>query len=258
MSDVTLSGLLRSRYPAENGYACLFEVGNATGAKCRRHADAIVISLWPSRGLEITGFEFKESRADWLTELKQPEKANGVMQYCDRWYLLTRTSGIAKRDELPINWGWMTIQDASLKTKVAAPALMPIPLDRHFVAALGRRMSESSVDKSQLDEAYRNGHKFTTATVNQQIAVAVRGVKTELDNLRLRVSGFEEASGIRIDGWDAGRIGETVRKYLQGHYMPPRESLDRMAEAARRCLKIIEDCQVQEDRARSQEMTKGE
>ena len=41
-----------------------FEVGNSTGADCRRHADAVAINAYPSRGFEVRGFEIKVSRSD--------------------------------------------------------------------------------------------------------------------------------------------------------------------------------------------------
>lgn len=55
--------LIKNRYG--NGYLVLGEVRWATGygKQSERRADAIVMSLWPSRGLTVTGFEFKASRA---------------------------------------------------------------------------------------------------------------------------------------------------------------------------------------------------
>lgn len=41
---------LHKRY-ADTGYAVLREVGDATGMRQTRWADAICMSLWPSRGL---------------------------------------------------------------------------------------------------------------------------------------------------------------------------------------------------------------
>ena len=52
-----------------------FEVGNGTGARLRRHADAVAICNYPSRGYEIRGFEIKVSRNDLKSELDNCAKA---------------------------------------------------------------------------------------------------------------------------------------------------------------------------------------
>ncbi len=50
---------LPRRYP-QTEYALFSQVRNATGFASRiRTADAIALSLWPSRGLALYGFEFK-------------------------------------------------------------------------------------------------------------------------------------------------------------------------------------------------------
>lgn len=54
-----------ARIYSQPEWAILFDVGNATGGRATRRADAVAMSLWPSRGLELYGFEIKVSRADW-------------------------------------------------------------------------------------------------------------------------------------------------------------------------------------------------
>ena len=93
-----LMNALRNKYDDNgNAFAFMEQVGNATGWECNRHADAIVVSLWKSRGLEIMGFETKVSRSDWLKELKQPEKADEISKYCHRWYLVVGDESIVQR-----------------------------------------------------------------------------------------------------------------------------------------------------------------
>ena len=45
--------------------------------------DAVIMSLWPSRGLELHGVEIKVSRADWKREAADPAKAEAIAAYCD-------------------------------------------------------------------------------------------------------------------------------------------------------------------------------
>ena len=95
---------LRDRYkPPE--YAFLEEVRNDAGFDASRSCDAIAMSLWPSRGLDLQGFEIKASRSDWLRELKDPAKAEAVCKFCDFWWLAVGDAGIVLDGELPVSWG---------------------------------------------------------------------------------------------------------------------------------------------------------
>lgn len=62
---------LRQKFPAQE-YALFFEVRSATGFPGRlRSADALAMSLWPSRGLELHGFEIKVSLQKVLTDFER-------------------------------------------------------------------------------------------------------------------------------------------------------------------------------------------
>lgn len=183
-----------------NGYACLFEVSNGTGSHARRSADAVVMNLWPSRGMEIVGYEHKVSRSDWLHELKQPEKAWPVMQYCDRWILLA-APGVARAEEIPINWGWHEFDGEKLKVRKQPPALTPKPLDRTFVAAMVRRpvreveaMVKSAVDKKRQE---------LEADINRRIEQAVSRRVSAAEEVMKKVAEIKEATGIELTGWSA-------------------------------------------------------
>jgi len=53
--------------------------------------------LWPSRGLHLMGFEIKAGRGDWLRELKDPGKAEGIAAYCDQWWVVAPAEVIVPR-----------------------------------------------------------------------------------------------------------------------------------------------------------------
>ena len=118
---------LKTKYD-DNGqsYAFMEQVGNATGWKCNRHADAIAVSLWKSRGLAIFGFEVKVSRQDWIKELKNPGKAEPIAQYCNQWYLVVGDKDIVQFGELPMNWGLM-IPHTKNTLKIVKPFKIKIP-----------------------------------------------------------------------------------------------------------------------------------
>src|ERR1051326_3693427 len=135
MTTPELRNLIRARY-APPEYGLLFEVGDATGAATSRHADAVAMSIWPSRGLEVIGMECKVYRSDWTKELRNPAKAESIWQYCDRWYLVVSDKDMVKEGELPPTWGLLAPKGNSLRIVVDPPKLGPKPLTRSFVAAM--------------------------------------------------------------------------------------------------------------------------
>src|SRR5215831_12205622 len=85
-SDICIG--MRKRYCAPE-WALFFNVANGTGARTYRYADAMGMCLFPSRGLELHGFEVKISKSDWKREAADPEKAETIAAYCDRWWVVT-------------------------------------------------------------------------------------------------------------------------------------------------------------------------
>src|SRR5438876_1169784 len=81
-------------------------------------ADALAMSLWPSRGLELHGFEIKASRADWRTELRNPETADEIATRCDRWWIVAGSADIVTDGELPPTWGLLVPLGSALVAKV--------------------------------------------------------------------------------------------------------------------------------------------
>ena len=147
----SIKAILRLKYTAPR-FAILEEVRNTTGRPKKRqeqqarYADMIAMSLWPSDGLEMIGFEIKVSRADWLAELKDTKKAVAVQKFCDRWYLVTPNDHIVQEGELPPNWGWLVISNLEVYEKVKAPVLTSEPITREFLAALLRNATTTNPD----------------------------------------------------------------------------------------------------------------
>src|SRR6266849_640871 len=103
-----IQAALRDRYPIR-AWALFFEVADGTGAYQRGYADALAMSLYPSRGLDLHGFEVKTARQDWLNELKNPDKAERFAKFCDYFWLVTGSEEVAKKDEVPANWGLLVM-----------------------------------------------------------------------------------------------------------------------------------------------------
>jgi hypothetical protein len=124
-------------------YAVLFEVRNGTAWAGDRSVDAVVMTLWPSLGLELWGMEIKCDRYDWIRELNNPGKASKVFDYFDRWFLVA-PEGIAKREEIPEPWGWYVPENGGLRrAREAAKNADVKPVNRNFLAALMRRTAKT-------------------------------------------------------------------------------------------------------------------
>lgn len=180
------------------GYACLFEVANGTGSNARTFADAVVMSLWPSRGFEIVGYEIKVGRGDWLKELKQPEKAWPVMQYCDRWYLLS-APGVAKADEIPGPWGWQEFDGGKLRTKKAAPALEAKPISRTFVASMVRRPVRD-VEAMARNVAEKRRKELET-DFDRRVKQAVEYESLRVREAEVKLQAIKVATGIDLHSY---------------------------------------------------------
>lgn len=232
---------LRLRYP-DNAYAMLEQVGNSTGFSCRRHGDVVVMSLWPSRGLEIIGIEVKVSRQDWLKELQTPEKAEPIAQYCDRWYLAVGDEAIVLSDELPKSWGLLVPKaDGTLRCKVEATLKQPEPaIDRSFLAAILRRAQEQLTPESKLAEEYRRGQKEERELHKGELERELEYRMRDYEALQKAVQEFQEKSGVNIRGaWNVGNLAEAVRCVMHGAYMREKDRLKDLHGRVLQCAEFI-------------------
>lgn len=214
-------------------YALLTEVANATGGRATRSADALVMNLWPSRGLTLAGFEVKASRSDWMRELKDPSKAEAICKFCDFWWVVAAKDDIVKKEEVPLPWGLLVLRGEKLFTVKEAAKLEAQPVSRGFLAALLRRATEQLVPKNDLDQISRQrydaGFQAGRATQDNRPQI-------ELDRLKNVIKQFETASGVRIDNWQAIKIGEMVKHVMAILPSEGQHNFHRMTEMRRNTL----------------------
>ncbi|MEM6680213.1 MAG: hypothetical protein AAF675_20305 [Pseudomonadota bacterium] len=199
-------------------WAIMWEVAEGTGAGAGRRADAVMMSLWPSRGLELHGVEIKVSRSDWKREAADPTKAEAVAKFCDRWWIHTPKGIVDDISDLPPAWGlrefdgrcWRTVKDAE-KTEAA-------PITRLFLASLLRRadgtmqrLVRDAVDEAraaEFAEAEERRRRFHE-TVKTEVERRTSGFGQIEENL----AEFEEAFGkgsIRDWGVDRAALGRAA------------------------------------------------
>ena len=217
MKTIEICEALRGRF-APPQYAIAFEVRNGTGFKRTReaYADAIAMSLWPSRGLELIGFEIKAARGDWLSELKNPAKAEEISRFCDRWYIVAGDDEIVKPGELPATWGLIVPRGKKLHVKHEAPKLPAESVDRLFLASLLR----AAATQAPSERAIRIRIEKTVAAEREQSnklhTSVMRGFKEDKEKTQKAIDDFEQVSGIRISTWNGGRIGDAAKFILDG------------------------------------------
>lgn len=229
--DVLDALAIRFAAPA---YAFFPHVANGTGGRKSREADALAMSLWPSRGLELHGFEVKCSRRDWVSELSDPQKADDLARFCNRWWLAVADESIVKPGELPPTWGLLVLSRRGIDCKTEAPLLPePQPLTLHFIAAILRRIHESYVPRAAFDK--RVAEERAKADES-----ATHAAGHDLTHLRESIAAFEAASGVAIERWAEGDIGEAVAMVLEHKHKLSRERLDRLRSEARAALETFD------------------
>ena len=209
---------LRERF-APPAFAFFPHVRNQTGySRTVRTADAIAMSLYPSRGLHITGVEIKSSRGDWLRELADPSKAEEIAQHTDFWVLAVGDRDIVQPGELPPNWGLLAPAGKVLKM-FTEPKLLgerDDRISRTFLAAILRRAMEDSPAEAAINAAVQAAVEETREREQEGAALRQRRDETNAQrdarDLRQMIADFEKASGISIQRtWQAGEIGNAVR-----------------------------------------------
>lgn len=215
-TEERVTDLLRIRYKG-NAWAFLPKVRNGTGwRRSARTADALAMSLWPSRGLHLYGFEIKVDRSDWLRELTDPEKAEDIFGFCDYWYIVA-PAGIVNRDEMPKTWGLLEINGNGLQEAVTPPKLTPKPVDSLFLASLLRKVTENMASDQQIEEARQRGVKDGIEQGMQQSEREKGYEEEKRKKAEERVETFEQVTGLHFDSWKpTAEVAAAVKAVLCG------------------------------------------
>lgn len=194
VSTEEMRGAMRRQWKAP-AHAILWEVGDATGARHSRLADAVIMGLWPSRGIDLEGVEIKTYRSDWLRELGNPAKAETIARYCDFWWVHAAPD-VVKAEELPAGWGLRIYDGRIWTTPVPAVRRQAEPISREFLAALLRRSDQMNEKEARrvADELLVKERETIERRIEQQVQERTR-LSASLANV---ADEFEKATGLNI------------------------------------------------------------
>lgn len=207
-----LESMLREKYQRDR-YALFFDVPDAVSLDARRRIDAVAVGIWRSVGRKVEAFELKVSRSDWLRELKQVDKADSVLKLCDHFWLVTGDPSVAKLEEIPACWGWMTATKHGLRIQRPAPRL---PTDRdnmpwEFTLGLLRKLQDNLLASPDVAAKIAEELKQRDDYHKHALDRLEGRVSKDYQSLKKAVAEFEEASGVTIRSYNAGDIGEAVK-----------------------------------------------
>jgi len=202
--------LLRQRFRSP-AFVLLPQVRNGTGyARTKeRWADAIAVSVYPSRGLSLTGLEIKVTKSDWRKELANPDKAAPIQKYCRYWYVVA-PKGIIPPSEVPDTWGLLECTEKRVYAIKEALRNQETPVDMLLLCSILRKVAEVSTPADEVRLLVEKAKGVGTDLVSE--AVRCERLEYELDCLKETVKRFQEASGVKIETrWDVAKIGDAVR-----------------------------------------------
>ena len=232
-----LKAMIAMKYPSP-AYTVLYELRDGTGLSTRgQAADAMVFGTWPSRGLSILGFEVKSYRNDWLRELKNPEKAEGMAQFCDAWWLVTG-GDVAKIEEIPPAWGWCIGTEKGLKIIKEPAELKPAPITRLLLMSIVRNVEKNYIPAASLKaraESEASSILKRQRTENQYLLETAKKQASRLAEFKAQ-SGIDLMSEWSFPVKDVGIIVKAVLdKNLTAHI----ERAKKAAETAKEVLDAI-------------------
>lgn len=237
MKTPDVKAALRARFIAPE-WSLFFEVADATGSRQSRWADAVAMNLYPSRGLELHGFEIKVSRSDWLRELKDPTKSAPVQRYCNRWWIIC-PDGVIKPGELPPTWGHYEVKPGgAIRQVVAAPKLEAEAVTKEFMAALVRRAG--AVDEEEVRSTVRAEVERQRANDRDSIEREVKSRSSEADRAIEQLKEIVEFAGQDYKRWiNSKEIGQAVKYVLDTGVLNTYSGIGHLRNLA---AKFAKDC----------------
>ncbi len=224
------------------GWQVFTELANGVGARARRRADAVAMGMYPSRGMEIHGYECKVSRGDARKELLDVSKTDAVGKFCDYWWLTVSDTSIIDGLLLPSAWGILAPKDRVLRVVRKAKKRKASPPDRYFVAAMLRSVTRRWVPKAQHDRVVEERHQAINQAVQFERERGGDEDKRALEALVAKVAAFEAASGIEVaHGWHFPEVGRAVEVLVEAMRSGDTSWIEQRAQTMERTASMYAD-----------------
>lgn len=204
-----LRRMIRARHKETARWAVFDEVRNKTGYDRgpARYCDTVAISLWPSDGLEIHGYEIKTSRADFLNEIRDPDKSEPFRRHLDRWWVVVSSQKVAAAPDMPDDWGLLRPRGGRLVVSKGARSLSPEPMPRAMLASILRAAQSASPGPKALEAARKAGYDEGVEMAEDRSKWMYKGEISRIEGVEKAVADFEAASGVRIGRWRGEKMG---------------------------------------------------
>lgn len=262
-TERTVLNALRARHAAKKGngpeWAYIEHVRNAAGFDAQRTLDAMALHLWPSRGMELHGYEVKISRADFRRELADPAKMDAFASVLDRFWIVAPI-GIVPAEEVPAAWGLLEVTNTqTIRQKIAAPLLTEkrAPIPRTMLVPILRAAGtelDYTPDAKAIKEAEARGREAGVAQAEREGQDWRRMYEGQIETLaeaREQVRAIEEALGVPLNGHAyrpedrAARlraISDAVKAAVNGEDMADRarSAVDGALAYVRRTIVLLE------------------
>jgi len=212
MTEADVLKHLAKKYAAPE-FVFLPRVRNGTGySRTRtRYADAVAMSVWPSRGLDLHGFEVKVSRSDWLREKKNPQKADDVAAFCDRWWLAVSDPEIVQPGELPSAWGLYVVKAGKVVCETPAEKLEAKPPDRLLLGSLLRATADSMVPRLSIQDEVNAAAKAADAAARSELKYKMADLERRANEADEWLEELREKTGVCLNRWDHGNQGVALK-----------------------------------------------
>lgn len=197
-----------------------FEVGNSCGSDCKRHADAIAVCAYPSRGFLSIGFEVKVSRSDLKHELDNPAKCEAIYQHVNEWYLVV-PKGLTKDMPIPEPWGIIEYSEKGLRRKKNAQH-HEAKITAGFM--LGFIRGRQRIENIQIKNMEEDQRKQIQREFEWKYSMGrMKDLEKDLKNLKEQIKKVEDAVGYPLTHYCTDdyikilKISNNINKALNGN-----------------------------------------